>query len=105
MPHAFLQDRGVIRISGDESRAWLNNLVTCDVASLTPGEGRWGALLTPQGKIVADFFITEAPQEDGGGFLIDAPRPLISDLMKRLSMYRLRAKLGIDDLSDGAGVG
>lgn len=99
MPTAYLSDRGVLRVSGAEARGWLNNIVTCDVATLSPGKGRWGALLTPQGKIIVDFLITETAGE-GEAFLIDAPRALIGDLVKRLTLYRLRAKIQIEDLSD-----
>lgn len=104
MPIVYLPDRGVIRIGGAEARDWLNNLLTCDVATLTPGQGRWGALLTPQGKILIDFLITEAPAEDEGGFLLDVSRALVADFTKRLTMYRLRAKIAIDDLSNQAAV-
>ena len=87
MPIVYLPDRGVIRIGGAEARDWLNNLLTCDVATLTPGQGRWGALLTPQGKILIDFLITEAPAEDEGGFLLDVSRALVADFTKRLNHY------------------
>ncbi|WP_342360022.1 folate-binding protein [Terrarubrum flagellatum] len=101
MPTAYLSDRGVVRVSGAEARDWLNNLVTCDVAGVKPGLGRLGALLTPQGKILVDFLLTESAD---GDFLIDAPRALIADFFKRLTMYRLRAKIAIDDLSGSHGV-
>ena len=72
MKAAFLPDRGVVKVSGEDARNFLNGLVTTDVTLLQPGFGRFGALLTPQGKITADFLITEAPAGHGGGFLIDA---------------------------------
>ena len=74
MKAAFLPDRGVVKVSGEDARNFLNGLVTTDVTLLRPGLGRFGALLTPQGKITTDFLITEAPAGHGGGFLIDAPR-------------------------------
>jgi tRNA-modifying protein YgfZ len=104
MKAAFLPDRGVVKVSGDGARDFLNGLVTTDVALLRPGLGRFGALLTPQGKIVTDFLITEAPAGHGGGFLIDCPRALAQGLADKLGFYRLRAKVGIENLSDSLGV-
>jgi folate-binding protein YgfZ len=104
MKAAFLPDRGVVKVSGDGARDFLNGLVTTDVALLRPGLGRFGALLTPQGKIVTDFLITEAPSGHGGGFLIDCPRALAQGLADKLGFYKLRAKVGIENLSDSLGV-
>src|SRR6059058_4215704 len=104
MKAAFLTDRGVVKVSGEDARNFLNGLVTTDVTLLRPGLGRFGALLTPQGKIVADFLITEAPAGHGGGFLIDCPRALAQTLADKLGFYKLRAKVGIENLSDSLGV-
>ena len=73
MKAAFLPDRGVVKVSGEDARNFLNGLITTDATLLRPGLGRFGALLTPQGKIITDFLITEAPAGHGGGFLIDCP--------------------------------
>jgi len=104
MKAAFLPDRGVVKVSGEDARNFLNGLVTTDVAQLAPGQGRFGALLTPQGKIVVDFLITEAPAGHGGGFLVDCPRPLAQDLTNKLGFYKLRAKVAVENLSDNLGV-
>lgn len=104
MKAALLPDRGVVKITGDTARDFLNGLITTDTARLQPGLGRFGALLTPQGKITIDFLITEAPSGHGGGFLIDCPRPLAQALADKLGFYRLRAKIGIENLSDSLGV-
>src|ERR1700733_11968690 len=104
MKAALLPDRGVVKVSGDGARDFLNGLVTTDVALLQPGLGRFGALLTPQGKIVTDFLITEAPSGHGGGFLIDCPRALAQGLADKLGFYKLRAKVAIENLSDSLGV-
>jgi tRNA-modifying protein YgfZ len=104
MKAALLPDRGVIRVSGEDARRFLNGLVTADVEKLTPEAPRFAALLTPQGKIIADFIVVEAPAEDGGGFLLDCPRALASTLKDRLTFYKLRAKVMIDDLSDTTAV-
>jgi folate-binding protein YgfZ len=104
MKAAFLPDRGVVKVSGDDARDFLNNLVTTDVTLVRPGLGRFGALLTPQGKITADFLITEAPSGHGGGFLIDCPRALAQGLADKLAFYRLRAKVTVENVSDSLGV-
>jgi tRNA-modifying protein YgfZ len=104
MKAAFLPDRGVVKISGEDARNFLNGLVTTDVTQLKPGLGRFGALLTPQGKITVDFLLTEAPTGHGGGFLIDCPRPLAQSLADKLGFYKLRAKVTVENLSDSLGV-
>jgi folate-binding protein YgfZ len=104
MQAALLPDRGVVKVSGDDSRGFLNGLFTIDVGKMTPSAARFGALLTPQGKIIADFFVFEATPEDGGGFLIDCPRALADTLVEKLKFYKLRAKVTVEDLSDTLGV-
>jgi folate-binding protein YgfZ len=104
MKAAFLPDRGVVKVSGEAARDFLNGLMTTDVGLIRPGLGRFGALLTPQGKIVVDFLITEAPSGHGGGFLIDCPRALAQTLADRLGFYKLRAKVIVENLSDSLGV-
>jgi len=101
MKSAFLPDRGVIKVAGDDARNFLNGLITTDVDRLKPGLGRFGALLTPQGKIIVDFLITEAPAGHGGGFLIDCPKPLADGLATKLKFYKLRAKVTVDNLDLG----
>jgi tRNA-modifying protein YgfZ len=104
MKAAFLPDRGVVKVSGEDARDFLNGLVTTDVTLSRPGLGRFGALLTPQGKIIVDFLITEAPSGHGGGFLIDCPRALAKGLADKLGFYKLRAKVAVENLSDHLGV-
>ncbi|MBN8975063.1 MAG: folate-binding protein YgfZ [Rhizobiales bacterium] len=104
MQAALLSDRGVIKLSGEDAKAFLNGLITTDTAQVEPGAGRFGALLTPQGKIVADFLITEVPAGHGGGLLIDCPRTLAQPLATKLGFYKLRAKVTVENLSDSFGV-
>jgi len=104
MKAAFLPDRGVVKVSGNDARDFLNGLVTTDVTLLHPNLGRFGALLTPQGKITVDFLITEAPAGHGGGFLLDCPRALAQALANKLGFYKLRAKVAVENLSDSLGV-
>ena len=104
MKAALLPDRGVVKVSGEDARTFLNGLITTDVTELRPGSGRFGALLTPQGKIIVDFLITAAPGRHGGGFLFDCPRALAQTLADKLSFYKLRAKVTIENLSEGFAV-
>src|SRR6201992_487341 len=104
MKSAFLADRGVVKVGGEDARNFLNGLVTSDVTLVRPTLGRFGALLTPQGKITIDFLITEAPAGHGGGFLLDTPRALAKGLADKLGFYKLRAKVAVENLSDSLGV-
>jgi tRNA-modifying protein YgfZ len=104
MKAALLPDRAVIKVIGDDARKFLHGLVTADMLALTPGTARFCALLTPQGKIIADFFVAEAPAGDGGGFFLDVPRALGATLFDKLNLYKLRAKVLIEDLSEIIGV-
>jgi folate-binding protein YgfZ len=101
MPLAHLIDRSVLSVAGADASSFLAGLVTCAVDETTGAH--YGALLTPQGKIIADFFL--AHRKDGeGGFLIDAPKLVTELLLKRLAMYKLRANVTLADRSAESGV-
>ena len=104
MKAALLPERGVVKVAGEDARKFLNGLLTADLAKVTPQRAAYAALLTPQGKIMVDMIVTEAPAEDGGGFFLDAPRALCPNLVERLNFYKLRAKVIAEDLSDVLGV-
>lgn len=104
MQVALLPDRGVVKVAGDDARGFLNGLVTNDIAKVAPGKPRFAALLTPQGKIIVDFIVAEAPGNNGGGFFLDCPRALASALVEKLNFYKLRAKVICEDLSNVLGV-
>jgi folate-binding protein YgfZ len=104
MKAALLPDRGVVKVAGDGARSFLHGLVTADILELTPGTARFCALLTPQGKIIADFLVTEAPAKDGGGFFLDVQRALCGALVAKLNIYKLRAKVIVEDLSAVLGI-
>lgn len=104
MQAALLPDRGVVKITGDDARRFLNGLATNDIGKIAPGAPRFAALLTPQGKIIVDFIAVEAPAEDSGNFLLDCPRALAGELAKKLNFYKLRAKVTVEDMSDTLGV-
>ncbi|MDE2134110.1 MAG: folate-binding protein YgfZ [Alphaproteobacteria bacterium] len=92
-----LTDRAVIAVSGPEARAFLQGLITNDVEKVAPGRALYAALLTPQGKILFDFLVSESD----GTLLLDCRREAREALMTRLSLYKLRAKVEIkarDDL-------
>src|SRR5471032_1214190 len=94
-----LEDRGVLRVAGEDAASFLQGLLTNDVEGLAAGEARYAALLTPQGKILFDFLVLRIPAESGAAFLIDCPAAQAADLAKRLGFYRLRAKVTISDES------
>lgn len=104
MQAALLADRGVVKVAGDDARRFLNGLLTNDIGKVTPGTAQFAALLTPQGKIIIDFFVAEAEPDDGGGFFLDCPRVLSPVLVERLNFYKLRAKVTVEDLSAALGV-
>lgn len=93
----LLADRGVIEVAGDDAAKFLHRLVTNDVSGLAPGEARFAALLTPQGKILFDFLIFNVGD---GRFFLDCPLALAPELAKRLSIYKLRANVTVADASD-----
>ncbi len=93
--YAVLGSRAMLRLAGPDARQWLQGLVTNDVESLGSGEARFAALLSPQGKILFDFFVTP----DADGLLIDCPAREAAALTRRLGMYKLRAQVAVTDVS------
>lgn len=91
-------DRTAIRIAGPDARHFLQNLLTADIEHLASGRATYAALLSPQGKILSDLFVTA--QDDG--FLLDCAAAQKADLLRKLALYRLRAKVTIDELADVA---
>ena len=101
-PDQLRPDRAVIAISGEGALAFLHNLLTCDVAGLVQGQAVYGALLSPQGKILHDIFVFNASEQA----LIDCAFEQREALLQKLMMYKLRAKLTItvrDDLAVAVG--
>ncbi len=93
---AQLADRGVIAVHGEDRVAFLNGLVSNDVALAMPGQAVWAALLTAQGRYVTDFFIFA----DEARLLLDLPRQAAAALLVKLSRYKLRAAVRLEDLSE-----
>ncbi|HEY0311128.1 MAG TPA: folate-binding protein [Allosphingosinicella sp.] len=91
MAATTLSDRALLRLSGEEVRPFLQGLVTHDVTLLAPDRPLWAGLLTPQGKALFDFLLWAADDD----VLIDCEAEAAADLAKRLTLYRLRRKIGI----------
>jgi len=101
MPSVFLPHRALFRIGGADAESFLQNLITTDIVSMAPNEARPGALLTPQGKILFDFMIWR----DGTDFIIETDRDQHDALVKRLTMYKLRAAVTLSTIeADGVTV-
>ena len=99
--HVPLADRGVVSVSGEDARSFLQGLITNDIEKVSETTTIYAALLTPQGKFLFDFFIVEYKER----LLLDCEAARIPDLVKRLTMYRLRAKVEIAGESKAFSVG
>ena len=95
MPRCLLADRALLQVasdgSGAEAEALLNRLFTRNLAGMAEGEARYAALLSPQGKLLFDFLVYRI----GAGFLLDCPAGQAEELAKKLTMFKLRAKVTI----------
>ncbi|TPI60542.1 folate-binding protein YgfZ [Mesorhizobium sp. B3-1-7] len=92
MPFAQLKNRALISVSGPDAEHFLQNILTTDLDALRPGEAKPGALLSPQGKILFDFLISRAGDN---GFRLECRADIADDFVRRLMLYRLRAKADI----------
>lgn len=91
MAATTLEDRALLRLWGEDVRGFLQGLVTNDLHALAPERPLWAGLLTPQGKALFDFVLWAEGEE----VLVDCATEAADDLSKRLSLYRLRRKIGI----------
>ncbi len=100
--HRFIAfpHRKLLRLHGEDAAKFLQGLVTCDVEHLKAGEPAFGALLSPQGKILFDFFVLASTN----GYLIDVDGSMADDLARRLTFYKLRAKVTIDPMDERTSV-
>lgn len=92
MPFAQLKDRALVSVSGPDAEHFLQNILTTDLDILAPGEAKPGALLTPQGKILFDFLISRT---DENAFRLECRADISDDFIRRLTLYKLRAKVEI----------
>src|SRR3990172_9641326 len=88
---SLLASRGVLRVRGADARKYLQGLITNDIGKALGADAIHAGLLSPQGKILFDFFAVPA----GDGFLIDVAQDKAEELLKRLAFYRLRAQVEI----------
>jgi folate-binding protein YgfZ len=95
----LLGDRGVIEVGGADATGFLQRLITNSVLNIPKGEGRYAGLLTPQGKLLFDFFVVPLPEGPGAGYFIDCAGEQTTDLVKRLNLHKMRAKIAIEDKS------
>lgn len=92
MPTARLDDRAIVSVSGPEAEHFLQNLVTADLDTLKAGEAKPSALLAPQGKIMFDFLVS---RNGADAFSLECRADIADDFVRRLTLYKLRAKVGI----------
>ena len=95
-----LASRAVLSVAGEGAKDFLQNLVTADIDGLKPGDAAYSALLQPQGKILFDFFILA----ENGRYAIDCSKAQRADLLKRLTFYKLRAKVSVTESEEEVGV-
>ena len=91
----ILEKRGVILVSGEDAKDFLQNIITNDINKVSNKNSVFSALLTPQGKYLNEFFIIQ----NNKGYLLDCSENSTSDLIKDLSKYKLRSKVEIEDFS------
>jgi tRNA-modifying protein YgfZ len=89
---AWLDHRSLIDVMGTDARSFLQGLLTQDVLTLPAEEARWAALLSPQGKVLFDMLVSGLPD---GGVRLDVEAARSADLVKRLTLYKLRAQAQI----------
>ncbi len=92
--YVILEDRGLLEVAGAEARGFLQGLISNDIDKVSPERAIYAALLTPQGKFLHDFFIAELNDR----LVLDCEGGRIADLERRLTIYRLRAKVGFEDI-------
>lgn len=100
MTEAVRLDRAIFAVSGPETAAFLQNLVTADLDALAQAPAIYAGLLSPQGKLIADFMLWRR----GEAILVDVAAKRVDDLRRRLTMYRLRAKVEVGAIEPGLGV-
>ena len=95
MSTCVLHDRVIITVSGDDAESFLNRLFTNNMLAMRSGQARYAALLSPQGKLLFDFLVVRRPE----AFWIDCRREQVTAFVRKLSMFKLRSKVMIEDHS------
>lgn len=99
--YVIFEDRGIVAVGGQDRVAFLQGLVSNDVTKVSPERAVYSAFLTAQGKFLHDFFVIDT----GEALLLDCERDRADDLKKRLSLYKLRSKVTLENASDRFRVG
>ena len=94
--HVLLSDRGALALRGADARTLLQGLVSQDIDKVQADRAAYGALLTPQGKYLFDFFVCQ----HADALILDAEQARLAELQRRLMLYRLRSKVEIEDVTD-----
>jgi folate-binding protein YgfZ len=91
----FLDHRAPLTVGGADTRSFLQGLISNDINKVAPTRAVYATLLTAHGKFLHEFFIADWPEAGANGVVIDAERERLTDLERRLTLYRLRAKVAI----------
>ena len=97
----ILKNRGLISISGDDAKDYLQNIITNDINKVSHSNSIFSALLSPQGKYLFEFFVVK----DNDGYFLDCDGISVADLINHLSKYKIRSKVNITDLSSDYAIG
>ena len=97
----ILKNRGLISITGEDAKEFLQNIITNDINKVSKSSSVFAALLSPQGKYLFDFFVIENDR----GYLFDCDGSSVKELMNNLSKYKIRSKVEIKDLSSNYVIG
>ncbi len=92
-----LSQFGVLKVSGDDAATFLHSLFSSDVKALTPGRAQYSSFNTAKGRALATFLIWRT----GADYILHLPQSMVAPMQKKLSMYVLRAKVKIENASDG----
>ena len=92
----ILKDRAIFYINGEDSKVFLQNLISNDVNKVTDNSSCFASLLTPQGKFLYEFIVVKHKS----GFFIDCEKSQSEELFKQLNLYKIRSKVEILNLSN-----
>ena len=92
----ILDDRAILYIYGEDAKGFLQNLISNDINKVSDVNSCFSSLLTPQGKFLYEFIIVKHKS----GYLLDCEKPQVEELFKQLSLYKLRSKVEILNLSN-----
>ena len=92
----ILEDRGLLYVSGDDVKEFLQNIITNDIDAVSENNSCFAGLLSPQGKYLYDFIVVKHKS----GYFLDCEKKIIDELYKQLTLYKLRSKVEILNLSN-----